>query len=306
VLVRAAIVVIVALVAIGTARAEQASVALLPLDADKRLELYGQPVAGEMSRALVAGGIDVVVVGPKMSVPERAKLIVDGSIKSKGDEVVLTIRVRETFGREIDKLQETATNLATIDRAASKLSARLLPIVKQQLAALATKQPDVPVIEPRQPTPPPPPPSTVLVGIAGDITSQYLRGGFTTALQTWGSRQRQWQVIPVDPAALVQKIAPDTVSRANAKHAIAFEILDYQVFEARRKEALGDKIVPLATARVRVRVADRDGVKFERVVVTDTIVGDPLMQLDALGARVAAEVLAILRPHLRRVEASWR
>src|SRR2546429_8005613 len=59
------------------ARAQDA-VALLPLDAEARLEILGQPVARKLSDALVAGGIDVVVVGPKMAGPDRARLIVGG------------------------------------------------------------------------------------------------------------------------------------------------------------------------------------------------------------------------------------
>src|SRR5215468_10544975 len=55
-------------------------VALLPLDADKSLEIYGQPVASELARALVAGNVYVVVVGPRMAVPDNARLIIDGTI----------------------------------------------------------------------------------------------------------------------------------------------------------------------------------------------------------------------------------
>src|SRR5437588_6036430 len=96
----------------GPARAQPAggAVALLPLDADQRLEVYGQPVAGEIARELVAGGIDVVVVGPNMAVPERAKLIVDGTISAgKGASVVLAVRIRErATGATLDKLDATA------------------------------------------------------------------------------------------------------------------------------------------------------------------------------------------------------
>src|SRR5665811_771674 len=74
------------------------AVALLPLDADAKLELYGQPVASEVARALVHGGIEVVVVGPKMAVPAQARLVVDGTIKSgKGDNVEITVRIRDAL-----------------------------------------------------------------------------------------------------------------------------------------------------------------------------------------------------------------
>src|SRR5262245_21708357 len=77
---------IVVWIVIGAVPARAETIALLPLDADKRLEVYGQPVAAEIGRALKEAGIDVVVVGAKMDVPARAELIVDGTIKAaKGD-----------------------------------------------------------------------------------------------------------------------------------------------------------------------------------------------------------------------------
>jgi hypothetical protein len=44
---------------------------------------------------------------------------------------------------------------------------------------------------------------------------------------------------------------------------------------------------------------------FDRVVVTDTVVGDKGVAQPELAARVAREVLAILRPHMRRRVPSW-
>ena len=52
-----------------------------------------------------------------------------------------------------------------------------------------------------------------------------------------------------------------------------------------------------AAGRVQVRIKDT---KFDRIVRTDTIVGDKSFTPDQLAARTAREVLAILRPHLRR------
>jgi hypothetical protein len=76
-----------------------------------------------------------------------------------------------------------------------------------------------------------------------------------------------------------------------------FEVLGYDV-------ELGP--VPLARARVRVRIASAGTIQFDRVIVTDTIVGDRGMTSQALGGRVASELLAILRPHIRRAVPAWR
>src|SRR6185295_8468084 len=104
----------------------------------KSLEIYGQPIASEIARALVAGAVQVVVVGPRMAVPERARLIVDGTIaQGKAGAVTISIRIRNTVdGVVLDNLSATAHGLARIDSAASELSARVLPIVRDRLAAL--------------------------------------------------------------------------------------------------------------------------------------------------------------------------
>jgi len=276
------------------------TVALLPLDADARLEIYGQPVASEIARALVAGGLDVVVVLPKMAVPERARLIVDGAIKAgKGDAVLLSIRVRNPAdGTVLEKLEATATNLGTIDRAAAELSSRVLPVVRERIAVLGRRPPVPPIDRPIQRATRAP--KGLLVGIAVSQSStavvEPLRLALGEAVATWNA-SGTWQVVPVEPSTLGPKLAPLTVATAKVQHGVAFEILAYSV-------SIDE--VPLARARVRVRIADPGAVVFDRVIVTDTIVGDRAMAPDALAARVAREVLAILRPHLRRVEPAWR
>ena len=96
------------------------SVALLPLDGEKRLEIYGQPVAAELARALNGAGVEVVVVGAKMAVPEKAKLIVDGTIKAKGQTVTLELRIRDAKdGAELEKLPPSSGQLMNIDKVAA-------------------------------------------------------------------------------------------------------------------------------------------------------------------------------------------
>jgi hypothetical protein len=62
----------------------------------------------------------------------------------------------------------------------------------------------------------------------------------------------------------------------------------------------------MARARVRVQILGPRAVVFDRVVVTDTVLGDPGRGPLEVAARVAREVLAILGPHLRRSVPSWR
>jgi hypothetical protein len=253
------------------------AVALLPLDADQRLEIYGQPVASEIARTLVAGGIDVVVVGPKMTVPDRARLVLDGTITSKGDVVSLAIRIRErASGSVLDKLDATAPTLTAIDKAAADLSARVLPSVKARLATL-DQQPTSREPHPEHMPPPAAAPQHVLVGT---IATGPLHDALASALGEWAPRHH-WITADKDGDAT-----------------IALDNITYTTTPGE---------VPRAHARVHVKITDRaKKALFDRVVVTDTIVGDKNLAADKLAARTAREVLYILDPHMRRVVPSWR
>jgi len=302
-----ALVIVVALLWAAHARAD-GTVALLPFDAEAKLELYGQPVASEIARALVAGAVDVVVVGPKMAVPERATLIVDGTIRAdhgpagKGEAVVLAIRVRNpSDGTVIEQLSATAASLSSIDRAAADLSGRLLPIVRARLAAAATRPAPSRPIEPArgvEPARTAPRPLLLAVGVGPAATRvvEPLRVALASAVPAWAGAHGR-AASEVEPARLAKAAAAKTVATSDADRGILFEVLAYRVVE---------RPVPMATARVRVRIAGADGVGFERVVVTDTVVGDRAMTPEALADRVAREVLAIMRPHVRRAVAPWR
>lgn len=272
-LVRAPLAALAALaLATTTARAEpepvKAAVALLPLDADARLELYGQPVASEIARALGAGGVEVIVVGPKLAVPERAKLIVDGRIAGpskgeKSDVVTLTVRVRRASdGVVLDTVEATAPGLANIDKAAAELSARVLPVVRGTLDRL-TKPPPV-AIAPAPVVAPPPAPVVA-------------------------PRVKPWKVVARGEARLAGAFALGT--EVDPERVIELEV---------KRFAIERGAVPLARARVHARVTLQGRRVFDRTIVTDTVVGDRGMTDDALAQRTAREVRAILAPHVRR------
>jgi hypothetical protein len=274
------------------------AVALLPLDAERSLEIYGQPVANELARALGAGNVAVVVVGPKMAVPDRARLIIDGTIAlGKASTVTISIRIRNTFdGMVLDTLSATAPGLAKIDGAAAELARRALPIVQDKLAAVRRRPPDGHANQAPRPAPADP----VVLVAAADTTrgarGAALLGALDAAVSGWmGLQHRRLQKL--EPAKLAPKLAPRAVAAGAAELAIGFWILDYT------PEA---GALPMARARVRVRIADPSAILFDRVVVTDTVLGDKGSSQPELAARVAREVLAILRPHMRRHVPSWQ
>ena len=238
------------------------AVALLPLDADKNLEIYGQPVASEIARALVAGEVDVVVVGPKMAVPERAKLIIDGTITAKGNAVILAVRMRNTAdGTTLLTLSSTAPTLANIDTAAAEVSAKVLPAVRERLAAL-----HAPLLQVTRPHDPltrsivddrlPMSVAITATGPAGEP----LRAALTEAVGT--SAAAHHRRIVTAPAPQVASLTGATPAPGLA---IAFEIM---------RLSLEPGAVPLGRARVRVRISQDGALRFDRVVITDTVVGD--------------------------------
>ena len=256
------------------------TVALLPLDAAAHLELYGQPVASELARELAAGGVEVVVVGPKMAVPERAQLVVDGTITAgKGTTVVLSVRIRDrATGSVLDRLEATAPELTHIDRAASDVSARLLPAVKAQLAAVDHAH-DHPVATPAHPAAAAAAPAAPVPALAVTIAAKGpLHDAFAPQLAAW-VEQHHWRVAAHGAAATIE-LTP----------------LAYRVTPG---------TIALARARVRVRIAAGTQRLFDRVVVTDTVVGDKGLPPDQLAARTARAVLDIVEPHMRQAVATW-
>lgn len=284
----------------GIARAEPAqAIALLPLDADKGLEIYGQPVAGAIAKALEDGKLEVIVVGAKM--PDNVVLIVDGRIaKGAGGSVILSARVRVNGARDgVEVKPVTASTLTKIDAAAAELSARVVPVVREQLAALPPPPDHGRVInEPPHPLPAPKAP-VMVVGVADwtkNPAADPLKPALDTGVAEWLHAQHR-ELQPIDASKLDPKLAAKAVAGANAELGVGLWILGYHT------DTVGK--LPVASARVRVRIADGRDVLFDRVVVTDTVLGDPKLSPAELAARVAREVLAILRPHMRRAVRSW-
>lgn len=277
------------------------SVALLPLDADAKLELFGQPVASEIARALVEGGLDVVVVGPKMAVPGKARIVVDGTIKTgKGSAIELAVRIRDVRDGSVLDTIPVEASMTTMDRGAEELSAKVFPSVKSHLATLIAKDeqelhPKV-VDEPKH-AEPPASRATLLAaiytrrGVAAD--AELLRTALATAVSPWAThRHHEPRVLDIHALAG----GPKTVVSERADVAIELDVLALGI------ETAG---VPLARARVHLTIIDAQAVVFDRVIVTDTIVGEKGLDRAKLAERAAREVLSIADPQLRRRIPTW-
>jgi hypothetical protein len=122
-----------------------------------------------------------------------------------------------------------------------------------------------------------------------------LLGAFDTAAADW-IREHHREARKLDPGKLDAKIAARSVAAAGSDLAFGFWILGY---------ALDSTPLPMARLRVRVQITDASAVLFDRVIATDTVVGERGMSVADLAGRAAREVLAILRPHMRRTVPSW-
>jgi hypothetical protein len=287
--------------------AEQArAVALLPLDAGAKLELFGHSVASEVSRALVQGGLDVVVVSPYMAVPAKARMIVDGTIKpGKGGAVELAARLRDVkTGDVLVTIPVEAASVNAMDRAAEELSAKVLPVVKTELAKLIAKdQQDQQALQPKHVDEPKrvEPPASRATALAAIYASpsvtpqtQVLRTALEAALAPWAAhRHHATRVLDIHQLG----DAPKKVASERADLAVELDVLSIDLQFTTP--------VPMASARVRLRIIDPQAVVFDRVIVTDTVVGEKGLDADKLTERVAREVLEIADPHLKRRISTW-
>jgi hypothetical protein len=301
--------VVIACVLVAAAPVRADTVAMLPLDGEKRLEIYGQPIAAEIGRALKDHGIDVVVVGAKMAVPDNAQVIVDGTIKAgksgRRETVTLALRIRDPRdGTVLELLAPVTSSLDDLDKAAAALAAKIVPSVRTQLAKVATKPTtSLPTIDnpPSRPLPSPGsglPSVVVAISAAGtSVELQLLRSGIVAELEGW-TRVHGREARTVEPTQLERNHeAPKTVAGASTDVGIALHVLGFAITPGK---------IPMAKARVRVRIVDREKVRFDRVVITDTIVGDRTITPAAFAARAAREVLAIVQPNLRRTVTAWK
>lgn len=298
-----------------TAATAPAAIALIPFSAEKRLKLYGKPVAAEVTRALREAGLDVTLVSDGADVPPRARLVVDGRLIKKGAGVVIEARIRDPErGVDVARPSGAAASIGDIDRAAATVAAELVTAIRDGLAAQdaeaararAALAPPTPPPSPGTRPPPPPPPgvraapvdrrplAVVIVtarplvdaaGAAVDVTPLVAPAALELAARL-GHRvtvEGTRADVVIDPAALAGR---------GAALIVGFELLDF-VRGTQRD-------VPIARARARVTVYDTAGNRlYRRIVRTDTLVGSRGDRVDTLVRFAAAQVVDVVAPRIR-------
>lgn len=293
------------LVAPRVARADEAPargavIALLPLGADAKLEIYGQPVASELARRLEREGFAVVVVTSTAPVPARARLVVDGRIvRGDGDTVKIEARVRDPErGLVVDELSAKAPSLTRIDEAVADLARRLATVLRTGLAAqaaarareragaapvtTAAEAPQAAPVVDRRPAALITATTAVMRGAEDPDLAPILRAGAVRLADLVGYRAEDLRGDADDLAG--------AVARADASVGIELRLLaiDYD-----------DEGVTTARARARVRVVSGGRVVWNRVVRTDTLVGGRGDRRDAVARAAIEQIVDIAMPRVR-------
>jgi hypothetical protein len=305
----------------GTAAAQsqgRATIALIPFTAEKRLKLYGKPVAAEVTRALRDAGLDVQLVNDGDPVPARARLVVDGRLVKRGAGVVIESRIRDPErGVDVARPSGSAASLDDIDHAASAVAAELVTAIRAGLAAqdeqaakaaAALSRPVPPPTEHVDPVNPIKPPlrdtrplAVVVVSAPAlatiDAASVDIAPLFAPAALELARRLGHRASVETAPAPPAVALDPAVAARHGAELVVGFELLTFT--------AGTQADIPVARARARVTVLDASGRQiYRRIVRTDTLVGSRGDRVDTLVRFAAAQVTDVAAPRIReRLEA---
>ena len=293
------IVAIALLLAAGRAEADDEVprgqlIALLPLAADAKLSIYGQPVASEVARRLEVQGFAVVVVTSTAPVPSKARLVIDGRIvRGDGDTVKIEARVRDpAIGTVVSELSASAPSLTRIDEAAAELARGLVPILEAGMKAQEEEKKQesgrgtgrgrgteeggggaIKVEAPKEDTRP-----RAQITMFSAVQLRRDDPMLEPLLRAGGYRL----------AGLVGHRGQDDSAQADLVVHIQLLSMDYR-----------DQGVTTARARARVEVVDATGTVFARTIRTDTLVGGRGDRRDAVARAAIDQIVDIAMPRVR-------
>lgn len=286
--------------------AAEGRLALLPLDAPGKLAIYGQPVAGEVARALRAAGLDVVVVGAQMAVPQEAELVVEGSLAQTRKRITVELRLRALDSRIAIATAAATEPLSSLDRAAMTAAQRLLPKLQEELrdrARAAAAAAEAARLREPEPAPKAPPPraedprplaliSVTVPGASVEDRAQFSADVAAASAELVGARWRPRAVeLPeATPVAIQAAIAATPGALGVAIDVSALAVNRPSVF--------------VGSVRARAIVTFAGEVLFDRTLVSDTIVGGRKATRASMLKLVARELVAILRPRFARAVAA--
>lgn len=289
---------------------ESSTVAVIPLQAERRLALYGAPVASALAGALRTASFDVVLVSDTSVVPTRAWLVVDGRLVRTGGAIAIELRIRDPE-RAIDvaRLAARAPALGEIDRVTRELAAELVATLERTRAAreaereaeraaraaeseAARAAAERTASDPVAPAPPPVDPRTAPVD--GRSLARVIVVGKPIRDRT-GTVHDVVALGTPAAVALANRLGYRTAGGADRSGRESLVI----TIELYGLDAGFERDVPIGRARARVKVQAGAGVLFDRVVRTDTVVGSRGDRVDTLVRLVAAQVTDVVAPRIR-------
>gem|GEM_PF-3423769 len=293
----------VALVAPAAAEAPTvdppATVAVIPLQSDRRLALYGQPVASELANALRGASFDVALVTEVSDVPARAWLVVDGRLVRMGTAVAIELRIRDPE-RAVDvaRLAAKATSLAEIDQATRRLGVELVATLERERATRAAASAAADASAAAQP----------VLALSTNLPDSFSRHATAVLVDprpiariaVSGRSVRDRSGADLDVSALGTPAATALAAGLGYRTATGPGTATLSItIELLTLAASFERDVPVARARARVKVERAGALVFDRVVRTDTVVGSRGDRLDTLVRLVAAQVTDVVAPRIR-------
>lgn len=284
------------LVATPAARADDGAIAVLPLtSSEKRLAMYGVPVARVLAGQLRQAGNAVETVTGSGSLPRRVAWVIDGRIvvASRG-RVVLEARLRDPGrGKAFGQVASKPGRLTEIDELARQVAADMAPLLARARASAAARTPS--------PTPPPeggsasPAIATPAIRPAIVITRDkepIVTDALTALVERLGYRP---VVADLKGIAAPDKVKGALGSESGARFALLAEVksVDYQ---------WAGKDVLTARGSMRLVLTDGAGKPlYNAVLDTDTLVGNRGDRHAALLGFVARQVMQMAAPRLKKV-----
>jgi hypothetical protein len=278
---RAALLLVLGLLVVAprAAAADDHVIALLPLAADSKLALYGQPVASEVAKSLEQQGFTIVVVTSTAPVPSSARLVIDGRIVRDGDSVKLEARVRDpNAGKVVAELSATAPTLTRIDEAAADLAKALAPVLTDSLAA--------------QDKPPPPDDGDdAKPAVVTDDAPKDARPAALVQIESIATDPTPEEQLTRGATRLASLLGyRTTTDAAGTTLTIRIQLLGIHYHNGG---------VITAKARAHVKVTSADGTVFDRIVRTDTLVGGRGDRKDAVLRAAVDEIVDIAMPRVK-------
>jgi hypothetical protein len=283
------------LLAVTPARADEGPIAVLPLtSSEKRLAMYGAPVARVLAGHLRQAGNAVETVTGSGSLARRVAWVIDGRIvAASGGRVVLEARLRDPGrGKAFGQVASKPGRLTEIDELARQVASDLAPLLAQARASSsatsARVDPPPPAGRTGSPVAPAARPAIVIVRDKETIVTDAL----AALVERLGYRPVVSDLRGIAPPA---KVKSALGAADGARFALLAEVksVDYE---------WAGKDVMTARGSMRLVLVDGRGKSlYNAVLDTDTLVGSRGDRHAALLGFVARQVMEMAAPRLKKV-----